>query len=185
MDFGKALSGLRQRILDCNKRRERSVTSMIRMSQLFAGGNRDITKAIQLKADRAAQLMEILKTTVQHEKLVAKATPKITAYLAIEVDVVDKVTVMTESVYRSLRIHTTVPMDPTSTLDLYFSRWFDRSEFDQGVQYLREAGAIKVPLENYSILPPSVALPPPAKLPAKIAVSKIAPPATSEPAANE
>jgi len=157
MDFGKSLSNLRQRILDCNKRREFSVTAMVRMSQLFTYGNRDLAKAVQLHADRSAQLMEILKTSDQHEKLINKAIPKITRYLAVEVDVIDKVTQMTESVYRNLRVHTTTPMDPTSTLDIYFNQWFDRSDFDKGVQSLREAGAIKVPLENYSILPPSAA----------------------------
>jgi len=161
MDFGKALSGLRQRILDCNKRRERSVIAMVRMSQLFTNGDRDLTTAIQLRADRAPQLMEILKTTQDHQKLITKAIPKITSYLAIEVDVIDKVTQMTESVYRNMRVHSVgSAMDPTSTLDIYFSRWFDRTEFDQGVQYLREAGTIKVPLENYSILPVSASAPP-------------------------
>jgi len=160
MEFGKEFSGLRQRILDCNKRRERSVAAMQRMSQLFLYGNRDLAKAVQLKADRAPQLIEIYKATDQHEKLVTKAIPKITAYLAIETDIIEKVTQMTESVYRNLRINTSTAMDPTSTLDIYFSRWFDRTDFDQGVQYLREAGAIKVPLENYSILPPSAAQPP-------------------------
>lgn len=160
MDFGKALSGLRQRILDCNKRRERSVIAMQRMSQLLAYGNRDVAKAVQLKADRAPQLIEIYKATDQHEKLVTKAIPKITAYLAIETDIIEKVTQMTESVYRNMRINNSVAMDPTATLDIYFARWFDRTEFDQGVQFLREAGAIKVPLENYSFLPPAAAQPP-------------------------
>jgi len=174
MDFGKALSGLRQRILDCNKRRERSVTAMLRMSQLLAYGDRDLAMAVQLKADRAPQLIEILKTTDQHQKLIAKAIPKITAYLAIETDIIEKVTMMTESVYRNMRISTTTAMDPTVTLDIYFSRWFDRTDFDQGVQYLREAGAIKVPLENYSILPPSTA-PPPAATAKPAAGTKPAP----------
>lgn len=178
MDFGKALSGLRQRILDCNKRRERSVTAMIRMSQLLTNGNRDLTNAIQLRADRAPQLMGILKASEDHQKLIVKAIPKITAYLAVEVDVIDKVTSMTESVYRNMRVHTTTAMDPTATLDVYFSQWFDRSGFDQGVQYLREAGAIKVPLENYSILPPSTTPSPSSTTPAKTPVASKTPAAT-------
>ncbi|MCX7885753.1 MAG: FHA domain-containing protein [Verrucomicrobiae bacterium] len=154
MDFGKALSSMRQRILDCNKRREQSVLAMQRMAQLFAAGNRDLAKAIQLKADRAPQLMEILKATEQHERLVNKAIPKITAYLKVETDVIEKVTQMAESIYRNMRTSTTTALDPTPMLDSYFTRWFDRTEFDQGVQLLREAAAIKVPLENYSIVPP-------------------------------
>jgi len=159
MDFGKALSSLRQRILDYNKRREQSRVAMLRMSQLFASGNRDLAKAIQLKADRSPQLLEILKATEQHEKLIAKAIPKITAYLAVEADIIEKVTQMTEMVYRNMRTSTATAMDPTATLEVYFARWFDRTEFDQGVQFLREAGAIKVPLETYSILPPSTTTP--------------------------
>jgi hypothetical protein len=67
-------------------------------------------------------------------------------------------------------------MDPTAMLDIHFARWFDRSQFDQGVQFLREAGAIKVPLENYSILPPAAAPPPsPTAPPKPAAATKTAP----------
>jgi hypothetical protein len=176
MDFGKALSGLRQRILDCNKRRERSVIAMQRMSQLLAYGNRDLAEAVKHKADRAPQLIEIWKATDQHEKLVAKAIPKITAYLAVETDTIEVVTKMTEAIYQNMRISTTTAMDPTAMLDIHFARWFDRSQFDQGVQFLREAGAIKVPLENYSILPPAAAPPPsPTAPPKPAAATKTAP----------
>jgi|GEM_PF-2015551 len=181
MDFGKSLSSLRQRILDCNKRREISVAAMQRMAELFKNGNRDLAKAIQLHADRSPQLAEILKATEEHEKLITRAIPKITSYLAVEMDVIDKVTQMTESVYRSMRVHTTTALDPTATLDIYFNRWFDRSEFDKGVQFLREAAAIKVPLENYSILPPPTASPPAPVAPSSSATTKSA---TTTPAAK-
>ena len=68
--------------------------------------------------------------------------------------------------------------DSTANLDLYFNRYFDRRDFDRGIQILREAGAIKVPLETYSLV--TVVTPPkPALLPAKAAV----PAATQPPAA--
>jgi pSer/pThr/pTyr-binding forkhead associated (FHA) protein len=159
-EFTKAFSGLRQRSLDCNKRRATSITAMTTMNLLFTSGNRDLATAIELKADRSPQLNEILKTTVQHEALLKKAVPQITTYLDVERDVLEKVLDMLQSVHRNMQVHTTAPMDPTATLEIYFNRWFNRSDFDKGVQSLREAGIIKVPLENYTILPPNTGTPP-------------------------
>jgi hypothetical protein len=65
-------------------------------------------------------------------------------------------------------------VDTTAALDLYFARYFDRRDFDRGVQILREAGAIKVPLETYSLIPPST--------PAKTTTAKAPPtPPTAPP----
>jgi hypothetical protein len=104
--------------------------------------------------------MEILKTAQQHERKIAQAVPLISSYLFTESDVIDRVAQMTETVFQSLRVqHTSMPMDPTATLDLYFSRYLDRRDFDKGVQILRESGAVKVPLETYSLIPAAPAQP--------------------------
>lgn len=152
--FNNALSSLRQRILDLNSRRNKSAEAMRRMTAFYTSGSRDLAKAIELGADRAPALMEILKTAQQHERKIAQAVPLISSYLFTESDIIDRVTQMTETVFQSLRIqHTSMPMDPTATLDIYFSRYLDRRDFDKGVQILRESGAVKVPLETYSVIP--------------------------------
>ncbi len=169
VDVGNALSSLRQRILDNNSRRARSVEAMNRMNQFFSGGNRDLNKAVELGADRSAELMEILKSSKQHGGKIAQSVPLIVSYLATEIDTIDRVCQMTETGYQNIRTqHLSAGSDSTVNLDLYFSRYFDRRDFDRGVQILREAGAIKVPLETYSLVP-VVTVPKPV-LPAKSAV---------------
>jgi hypothetical protein len=172
--FTKEFGALRQRILDNNGRRGKSIEAMRRMHAFFVAGNRDLAKAIELGADRSPALVEILKASQQHERKLAQGVPLIIAYLATEADVIEKVTAMTEQVYQNLKVaHIGTAMDPTATLDIYFSRYFDRRKFDQGVQILRETGAIKVPLESYTLIPastsatpaPPPASPPPAELP--------------------
>ncbi|MEI8064525.1 MAG: hypothetical protein WCH84_10740, partial [Verrucomicrobiota bacterium] len=181
VDVGNALSSLRQRILDNNSRRARSVEAMNRMNQFFISGNRDINKAVELGADRSAELLEILKASKQHGGKIAQSVPLIVSYLAIEIDTIDRVCQMTETGYQNIRSQRlTVAADSTANLDLYFNRYFDRRDFDRGIQILREAGAIKVPLETYSLV--TVVTPPkPALLPAKAAAI---PTATQPPAAT-
>ena len=169
VDVGNALSSLRQRILDNNSRRAKSVEAMNRMSQFFTGGTRDLNKAIELGADRSAELMEILKASKQHGIKIAQAVPLIVSYTATEIDTIDRVCQMTENGYQNIRTqHLSGGADTTVNLDLYFSRYFDRRDFDRGIQILREAGAIKVPLEMYSSVP--TGLPPKSSLPAKSAL---------------
>ena len=150
---------------------------MNRMNQFFAGGNRDLNKAVELGADRSAELMEILKAAKLHGGKIAQSVPLIVSYLAIEIDTIDRVCQMTETGYQNIRTqHLSAGADTTVNLDLYFSRYFDRRDFDRGIQILREAGAIKVPLEIYSLVP--TGLPPKPSLPVKSAVPTPAQPST-------
>lgn len=164
VEFNKALSSLRQRIADSNGRQAKSAEAMRRMIQCFTTANRDLNKAIELGADRAPDLMEIAKAAQQHERKVTQAVPLIISYIATEIDVIERLCGMVETVYQSLRVqHNNTPMDPTTMLDIYLSRYFDRRDFDRGIQILREAGSVKVPLETYSLVPvtaPSTALAP-------------------------
>ncbi len=178
VEFNNTLSSMRQRINDNNARRNRSVEAMRKMSLYFSGGNRDLLKAIELAADRAPQLVEIQKSAAQHERRIAQAVPLIVSYLATETDVIEKVCNMTESVYQNMRIqHISTPIDPTGTLDIYFSRYFDRREFDQGIQILREAAAIEVPLSDYALIPVLIPAPTP-----PISTTPVVAPAVSPPA---
>lgn len=153
VDFANDLSSLNQRILDVNSRRQRSVQAMRRMSQYFTNGNLDLEKAMDLNADRSPQLMEIRKLAIQHEQKVAQAVPLIVAYLAVEYDTLERVASMAADVLQAQRTNTNMLEDPIAKLDLYFTRYFDRHDFDNGIQILRESGAIKVPLERYTIVP--------------------------------
>jgi hypothetical protein len=185
VEFNKALSSLRQRIADSNGRQAKSAEAMRRMIQSFTSANRDLTKAIELGADRAPDLMEILKTTQQHERKVSQAVPLIISYIVTEIDVIDRVCGMAETVYQSLRVqHNNTPMDPTTMLDIYLSRYFDRRDFDRGIQILREAGTIKVPLDGYSLVP-VVTPPPPASAPTPVTKPVKPAPVTPEPAPTE
>ncbi|NQU10384.1 tetratricopeptide repeat protein, partial [bacterium] len=147
-ELGNSLSTVHQRVLDHNGRKERLARSLRRMAILFANGNRDLAQAIQLGADRSAGLIEILRATRQHEPLAAVVATKITPYLTAEMEVINRAYHLAENGYRNLSAkHFLPPATPMAGLDMVFSRLFDRRSFDEGLQALRRAGAIRVPLE--------------------------------------
>jgi len=158
--LGHSISSLHQKLLDNNTRKTKAVDTLRRMGLLFADGNRDLSRALSLSADRPAELTEILKTTQQHEQKLAAAVPRIRSYLLTEIDVTERAYQATDSLYRSVRSQRLgAAFDPTAMLDVFFSRLMDQSQFDEGIQALREAGAIKVPLDSYSILPVGLTAP--------------------------
>ena len=124
------------------------------MATLFHNGNSDLAQAIQLGADQSPALSEILKTTQQHEFKVAEAGSAIAAYLGVEIELLQNAYDIAETSYRNLRAQHVTANDPTMTLDIYFSKLFDRRSFDKGVQNLREAGAVKAPLAGYILVAP-------------------------------
>jgi tetratricopeptide (TPR) repeat protein len=162
-DLGNAVSTLNQKVLDVANRKQRTAQALRRMHNLFIAGNRDLAQAIHGGADRSPELTEILKITRQHERKLADAAARIAGHLEIEIDVLKRSFDVAESMYRTMRVQQIGPRaDATPTLEAYFSRLYDRRSFDQGIQSLREAADLKVPLDLYSIRPPS--LTPPATL---------------------
>ncbi len=158
VDMANALSMVHQRVLEHNNRRARAVQLMRAMSALLTEGNRDLARAIQLSADRAADLAEILKATREHEVRLAAAVPRITSYLETGIETINQAYQITENLYRNVRMYRlTSPADPSTTLEVYITRILDRRQFDEGIQSLREAAEIKVPLELYTIAPAGAA----------------------------
>jgi tetratricopeptide (TPR) repeat protein len=154
VELGNAVSAIHQKILDDNSRKTKASAALRRMSTLMAYANRDLATAISLNADDAAQLTEILRATRLHESKLATATGKMTNYLSIEMETLQRAYEITEHLYRNLRVqHLSSATDPTLPLETYFTKLFDRRDFDQGIQRLREAASIQVPLDTYPILP--------------------------------
>ena len=154
VELGNAMSIIHQKILDDNNRKTKAAAALRRMTNLFAAANRDLSTAISQNADRSTELAELLKTTRQHESKLADATTKITTYLNIEMDTIQRAYQITDNLYRNLRIqHLGSASDPTLALETYFTKLFERREFDEGIQRLREAAAVQVPLDVYPMLP--------------------------------
>ena len=154
VELGNALSSVHQKVLDNNTRKTKAADALRRMATLFHNGNSDLAQAIQLGADQSPALSEILKTTQQHEFKVAEAGSAIAAYLGVEIELLQNAYDIAETSYRNLRAQHVTANDPTMTLDIYFSKLFDRRSFDKGVQNLREAGAVKAPLAGYILVAP-------------------------------
>jgi len=154
VELANAVSMIHQRILEHNNRRSRAIQLMRAMNTLLAEGNRDLARAIHLGTDRAADLTEILQASREHERRLALAVPQITGYLETGIDTINQAFHICENLYRNARMYRlTSPVDPSATLETYLTRIFDRREFDKGLQNLREAAEIKVPLATYALAP--------------------------------
>jgi hypothetical protein len=150
VELGNAVSVIHQKLLDDNSRKTKAISALRHMNNLFTAANRDFASAISLNADRSTELAEILKTTRQHETKLADATGRIISYLNTEIDTILRAYTITENLYRNLRVqHLGSATDPTLALETYFTKLFERRDFDEGIQRLREASAVQVPLAIY------------------------------------
>jgi pSer/pThr/pTyr-binding forkhead associated (FHA) protein/tetratricopeptide (TPR) repeat protein len=192
VELGDTVAALNQRILDAVNRKKRTIAAVTRMQQLMASGNRDLAKAIELGADRSQELREILKDTSVHEAKLTVGVPKIVTSLNNEIFVLGRAVESVENLFRSFQAGSiNASADPTPMLLANFSKLFDRRGFAEGMQALREAAEIQVPLELYAVRPVAPVQPvrkngngsSPAPVAAPVPVPAPTPPPASPPSA--
>lgn len=154
VEIGNMVAALNQRVLDGVRRKKRSVQAMERMQLLFVSGNHDLAKAIELGADRSQELREILKVTLLHEAKIREGVPKIVNSINAEISVLTSALDSVENLHRTVQAGSiNASSDPTPMLQSYFTKLFDRRAFAQGMQSLREAAELNVPMDLYTIRP--------------------------------
>jgi hypothetical protein len=156
VEIGNMVAALNQRVLDGINRKKRSVHAMERMQMFFSAGNRDLARAIELGADRSQELREILKITRVHEARIREGVPKIVSSINAEISVLTSALDSVDNLHRTVQAGSiNAGSDPTPMLQSYFTKLFDRRAFAQGMQSLREAAELNVPLDLYTIRPVS------------------------------